>query len=83
VDSDSANTILAESAQGDPQSLRGDGPTLLAFVPNDIVYIRQTDAGKAAAWRRALRDAFLWAFDRGYAVTGMTRGGFYVLTKEV
>lgn len=81
VNLESAHTIVAPSHQGDPLIARGSAPVLLAFIPDDIIQIRRTDPGKAAAWRRALRDSLLWAFERAYSVTGMTRNGFYVLTK--
>jgi predicted GNAT superfamily acetyltransferase len=81
VNPNSAHTILAESHQGDPLAAQGSAPTLLAFIPNDIVQIRREDPTRAAAWRQALRHAFLWALEDGYSVTGMTKDGFYILTK--
>lgn len=76
-------TIVTASPNGDPIVSQHEGPCLLAFVPADIVRLRQDDPRKASAWREALRDGFMWAFDRGYAVTGITRAGCYVLRKVI
>ncbi len=45
----------------------------------DIVALRHSDPALARAWRGALRQALGGAMDRGYAITGATRSGWYVL----
>jgi predicted GNAT superfamily acetyltransferase len=48
-------------------------------VPEDIVALRRSDPALARAWRAALRRALVGAMDRGYAITGAARSGWYVL----
>ncbi len=60
---------------------RGDDDTLLACVPEDIVDLRRRDEALAHRWRLALRDVLGAALNDGYATTGMTRSGFYVLSR--
>lgn len=81
LDLAAAETIVTESPDGDPVLNRGEGQLLMAFVPRDIVQLRRDDPRKASAWREAVRDAFMRAFDRGYVVTGMARQGCYVLRR--
>lgn len=52
---------------------------LLCQVPADIVAIRRADKDQARGWRLALRAALTDALRAGYAVTGATRSGWYVL----
>ncbi len=54
---------------------------LRAFVPFDIVEIRQRDALLAQAWRKALRETFGAAVRDGYVATAMSRDGWYTLVK--
>ncbi|SDY38806.1 Predicted acetyltransferase, GNAT superfamily [Amycolatopsis xylanica] len=52
---------------------------LFCRVPADIVELRGRDPEAAIAWRKAVRDVFIGAFDRGYRVVGMSRDGWYTL----
>lgn len=54
-------------------------PTLLAYVPSDIVALRASDPAAARRWRRAARDTIGRALDLGYPATGATRDGWWVL----
>jgi predicted GNAT superfamily acetyltransferase len=54
-------------------------PTLLAYVPPDIVAIRRADPAAARRWRLAARDSIGRALDLGYGATGATRDGWWVL----
>jgi predicted GNAT superfamily acetyltransferase len=59
----------------------GWSDTLLCATPQDIVDLRRRDPAAALAWRRALRSTLGGAMDGGYAVTGFTRAGWYVLER--
>jgi predicted GNAT superfamily acetyltransferase len=50
-------------------------------VPTDIVAVRRRDQELAAAWRTAVRDVLLAAFTDGFQATGMSRDGWYHLTR--
>lgn len=50
-------------------------------VPDDIVTLRAADPLLALRWRYAVREVFTEAFAQGYAVTGMSRDGWYTLTR--
>jgi predicted GNAT superfamily acetyltransferase len=54
-------------------------PVLLACVPSDIVVVRHADPAAGQRWRRAARAAIGRALDLGYAATGATRDGWWVL----
>lgn len=75
-------TVILDSDDGRPRH-RAARPTnrLACWVPPDIDELRRRDTGLAAAWRRAVRAALVGRLDEGYLVTGMTRDGFYVLTR--
>ncbi|WP_031478314.1 chorismate synthase [Streptomyces bicolor] len=51
-------------------------------VPDDIVALRAADPAPALAWRRAVRDVFTKAFADGFTATGMSRDGWYTLTRR-
>ncbi|MER6355142.1 chorismate synthase [Streptomyces sp. NPDC001634] len=51
-------------------------------VPGDIVALRAADPALALRWRHAVRDVFTEAFADGFTATGMSRDGWYTLTRE-
>ncbi|WP_217214720.1 chorismate synthase [Streptomyces sp. AC550_RSS872] len=51
-------------------------------VPDDIVALRAADPELALRWRRAVRDVFTKAFADGFLATGMSRDGWYTLTRR-
>ncbi|MEU0943716.1 chorismate synthase [Streptomyces canus] len=51
-------------------------------VPDDVVKLRAADPVLALRWRRAVREVFTEAFGQGFRATGMSRDGWYTLTKE-
>ncbi|MGI5455249.1 chorismate synthase [Streptomyces sp. CA-249302] len=51
-------------------------------VPQDIVGLRAADPGLALRWRRAVREVFTEAFAAGFTATGMSRDGWYTLTRK-
>lgn len=71
--------LLAVGAHGEPVAGPSESRVLLCQVPDDIVALRREDPGLARAWRLALRKALGDALARGYAITGATRSGWYVL----
>ncbi|MFE5365900.1 chorismate synthase [Streptomyces mirabilis] len=50
-------------------------------VPDDIVKLRAADPTLALRWRHAVRAVFTEAFAEGYVATGMSRDGWYTLTR--
>jgi len=59
-----------------------DGAARWCRVPADIVAIRRHDPPVAAQWRVAVREVLLPAFADGFTATGMSRDGWYRLTRE-
>jgi predicted GNAT superfamily acetyltransferase len=77
---DGAGAILSVGAAGEPVTGKASSArVLICQVPEDIVAMRHADPTIARAWRLALRRALNDAFKAGYAVTGATRTGWYVL----
>jgi predicted GNAT superfamily acetyltransferase len=64
---------------GDP---RAGGETLLCRVPPDIVALRAAEPATGLQWRRGLRDTLGVALADGYVATGMTKSGWYQLTRR-
>lgn len=52
-------------------------------VPDDVVKLRAADPVSALRWRYAVREVFAEAFAQGYTATGMSRDGWYTLTRAV
>lgn len=63
-----------------PDPWTGRYPLLVA-VPPDVEALRTRDPALAATWRTAVREALTAAMAAGYRVTGLTRGGSYVLER--
>ncbi len=76
-----AAVILQADAAGSPTTATADGDTLLAWIPEDIVRLRESDAGRAHAWRRALRDTVGRSLSDGFRAEAITRDGWFVLTR--
>ncbi|MFF3512259.1 chorismate synthase [Streptomyces sp. NPDC002573] len=79
-------TRTAETAtapDGGPLARRSlDDRTLWCRVPHDVVALRATDPALALRWRHAVREVFTKAFAEGFTATGMSRDGWYTLTRE-
>jgi predicted GNAT superfamily acetyltransferase len=73
------NAIVSVGAGGEPVLADSNARVLLCQVPEDIVALRHSDPALARKWRPAVRDALAGALDRGYAIKGATRSGWYVL----
>jgi len=78
-----ASPILSLGGSGEPVAAPShDAGVLLCQVPEDIVQLRHADPSLARSWRLALRAALTGAIARGYAITGATRSGWYVLETQ-
>lgn len=74
-----SDAIVAVGPRGEPVTGDGSSRVLLCQVPDDVVAIRRADPGLGREWRLALRHALSGALARGYAISGATRSGWYVL----
>lgn len=80
-----ADAIVAVGPHGEPVMTVSTASTppftrvLICQVPEDIVALRRSDHALARSWREAVRASLGGAMDRGYAITGATRSGWYVL----
>ncbi|GGW20358.1 hypothetical protein GCM10018980_36460 [Streptomyces capoamus] len=61
--------------------VRRAGRHLWCRVPDDVVALRAADPALALRWRHAVRDVFTEAFLEGFRATGMSRDGWYTLTR--
>ena len=74
-----AEVGLSVGGAGEPATTTSSARVLLCQVPDDIVALRRSDPALAGAWRLTQRKTFTDAMAAGYAVTGATRSGWYVL----
>lgn len=74
-----SDAIIAVGPSGEPVLTESGARVLICQVPEDIVALRHHDRALARAWREAVRAALGGAMARGYAITGATRSGWYVL----
>jgi predicted GNAT superfamily acetyltransferase len=80
--SSGASVALSEDARGRPQARPVSGATALCVTPENIVNLRKEDVQTALSWRKALRETLGHAMQDGYRVSGFTRTGWYVLSRE-
>jgi predicted GNAT superfamily acetyltransferase len=73
--------ILRPDPAGAPAISRADGDALLAWIPEDIVRLREADAPAAHAWRCALRDTVGRSLSDGFRAESITRDGWFILTR--
>ena len=73
--------ILRADDNGAPVAPGDRDAVLRAWVPEDIVALRQRDPAAALAWRLALRDTFGAAVTDGYVAQSMSRDGWYTLVR--
>jgi predicted GNAT superfamily acetyltransferase len=74
-----SDAILAVGSTGEPVMTESSARVLICQVPEDVVALRHSEPALAREWRGALRQALGGAMDRGYAITGATHSGWYVL----
>jgi predicted GNAT superfamily acetyltransferase len=73
--------VLREGAEGGPSVSEPNGDVLLAWIPQNIVRVRENDVQQAAAWRRALRETVGRALADGLRAETITRDGWLVLRR--
>ncbi|MEU3838889.1 chorismate synthase [Streptomyces sp. NPDC028635] len=74
--------VAATAPDGGPLTRRSlDDRHLWCRVPDDIVALRAEDPVLALRWRYAVREVFTRAFADGFRATGMSRDGWYTLTR--
>ncbi|MGW1024127.1 chorismate synthase [Streptomyces sp. NPDC002577] len=79
---DMAAEVTSRAPDGAPLATRApDGSRIRCRVPHDIVALRATDPALALRWRHAVREVFTAAFAEGFTATGMSRDGWYTLTR--
>lgn len=82
-DLDPQGPVVATAPDGGPLTRRSlTGRHLWCRVPDDIVALRAADPVLALRWRYAVREVFTRAFADGFRATGMSRDGWYTLTRE-
>jgi predicted GNAT superfamily acetyltransferase len=74
-----AAVALAIGTGERPEDHSVGADVVLCQVPEDIVGVRRRDPALARAWRLAMREALVTAFERRLAIVGMTRDGWYVI----
>lgn len=72
---------LYAGAGGAPHLNEVDGDRMLLQLPHDIVVLRRTDELLARSWREVLREILVSAFADGYEITGVTRDGWYLISR--
>jgi predicted GNAT superfamily acetyltransferase len=75
------DSVLSLGPSGEPVPGSSNARLVVCQTPEDIVALRGSDPKLARAWRVAMRIALASAFEAGYAVTGVTRTGWYVLER--
>jgi predicted GNAT superfamily acetyltransferase len=78
---DGAAAVLSVGPSGEPIAKTTAAQVLLCEVPDDIVAVRRAEPTLARSWRLALRSVLVDAFAAGYAISGATRSGWYVLQR--
>ncbi|WP_327009578.1 GNAT family N-acetyltransferase [Dactylosporangium sp. NBC_01737] len=84
VDIAGAAMLLDRAADGAAVSVPDvvPGQRLLVAVPTDVEDLRRHDPAAATAWRLAVRGAMAGRLAAGWRVAGVSRDGYYLLTKE-
>jgi predicted GNAT superfamily acetyltransferase len=75
------HVVLRPGPDLEPVTDDARGDLLAAWVPENIVRIREEDPQCAAAWRRGLRDTVGCALAEGYRAESITRDGWLVLRR--
>ena len=78
-----AAPVTHAAPDGGPLARRGPRDRhVWCRVPDDIVALRAVDPELALRWRRDVREVFTKAFAEGFTATGMSRDGWYTLTRD-
>jgi len=84
VDAPGANAgrvVLRARDDGEPETDEPAGDELRAWLPDDIVGIRERDPRRAGAWRVASRETIGRALADGFRAESVTRDGWLVLRR--
>jgi predicted GNAT superfamily acetyltransferase len=73
--------VLSRDDDGSPRVRTATGPTILAWLPEDIVEMRKQSPELAGRWRRALRETVGAALADGFTATGVSRDGWLLLER--
>ncbi len=73
--------VLSPDGNGEPVLTPSDAATLLVWVPEDIVGMRQDDPARARVWRQALREALAGPLGKGFRAGAITSDGWCILTR--
>lgn len=73
--------VLEPGDDGSPVALPPGPDTLLVWIPDDIVSLRQSDPRESEAWREAVRQGISGALAVGYRGEAITRDGWLLLTR--
>jgi predicted GNAT superfamily acetyltransferase len=79
---ESSGAVVLLSADGDVNDAAAGAAVVLCSTPEDVVALRRSDPATAARWRMSLRATLGASLDDGYVVTGFTRSGWYVLSRN-
>ncbi|HEV7679888.1 MAG TPA: GNAT family N-acetyltransferase [Candidatus Dormibacteraeota bacterium] len=75
--------VVLHASPGQAPALQenGDADILLCATPADIVALRHDDPACARQWRACVRAVMVAGMERGMTLSGMARGGWYVLSR--
>lgn len=74
-----AGAVDAVTGGHEPVVHATDAPVRLVATPEHVAQLRRRDPDRALAWRLAVRDAMVAAFDDGLQATALADGHLYVL----
>lgn len=75
------SVVMLRGPDGEPAYVTGDRGAWCR-VPRDVVALRGSDPEGVASWRAVVREGLTDAFGSGLTATGMSRSGWYRLTRE-
>jgi len=78
---DGAVVMLDRDGEAPVTTGRTPGPRCLVALPLDIEALRPADPRLTARWRLAVRAALTTSLSSGYAITGATRDGYYLVER--
>lgn len=73
--------VLKARADGRPDPAEPDGDVLRAWIPPDIVRVREESPADATGWRQAVRDTVGRALGDGFRAESISRDGWLVLRR--
>jgi predicted GNAT superfamily acetyltransferase len=77
-----AAVILDVAADNTPIAAETNAERRLVRIPDDIIALRRTDIVKATAWSDAIAATLGASVLEGFAISGVTRDGWYALVQD-